>query len=510
MVARAGFSFLCSAALTVFTTASCGKADSPTSNAGASSAQGGFSGSSHVKGGADADAGTAGVGGAGGAGKGGSDGRSGAAAGAQGGKGSAAEGPGPGGEAGDGAVSAGGAAGSGGASAAGGAGVSAAMHCQPGETRGTYPSDVVKACYDGNHRLPNAQNAMVRDFLLDAPTVSGQRFAVSTTHMGLGPFNVEIWGAKADCGVAEELLWWGPMVTGTQCGEFTPTDAYTHLLYVYRQFNDDSYGFSMPELTLCADGSCPGGPTGEGLEPGRVPTGAPFSYPDSTYKLPNGFDMRLGLYGNLLGFVEGGRAEPGAPNPLVQGVFRNATDDPFGDAWYCIGAGSTITESVPEDILSRTTYSVSLQNLTKLPSCATLSGDEQLSIYMDQAGGQITSSLSAFSGTEFSIQKANCIGTACTFRLDPSDRADGTRFGYVNVAESEAPLDPTGPPLDVNAATWFLQIGSQPITVACSISGILEHDPVDTTTISLDSVRTTTCPGEPVDVDTFEFTTIPP
>jgi hypothetical protein len=391
----------------------------------------------------------------------------------------------------------------------GGAGVSAAMHCQPGETIPTYPSNVVKPCYDGGHRLPNAQNAMVRDFLLDAPTVSGQRFAVSTKHMGLGPFNVEIWGAKADCGVAEELLWWGPMVAGTQCGEFTPTDAYTHLLYVYREFNDDSYGFSMPELTLCADGSCPGGPTGEGLGPGRVPAGAPFSYPDRTVKLPNGFDMRLGLYGNLLGFVAGGRAEPGTPNALVQGVFRTAVDDPFGDAWYCIGAGSTITESVPEDTLSRTTYSVSLQNLTKLPSCAALpASDAQLSIYMAQDGGQITSTLSGFSGMGLSVPKADCIGTACTFRLDPSDRSDGMRFGYVDVAESEAPLDPMGPPLAIHAAEWFLQIDGDPITVACATAGTLEHNPVDTTTINHDSVRTTTCPGDPVDVDEFQFTTI--
>ncbi len=384
------------------------------------------------------------------------------------------------------------------------------MHCTPGVTRPTYPSDSVTPCYGGDHHLPNPENAEVDDFLLDAAAVPGQKFAVSTTHAGSGPFAVEIWGANDECGVAERLLWWGPMVNGTQCGEFTPPDAYTHLLYVYRKLEDRDYGFSTPELTLCEGGSCPSGPTGEGLEPGKELTGAPFVYEDSTAQLPNGYILRLGAPGKLLLFVDGAKADPGTPNIVTQGLLRSGPDDPFGDAWYCVGAGSTIIDNPPADVFSRHTYTVSLKNLTKLPSCATLAGNGTATVFMDDAGADITSSVSAFVGTRLDIYQAACSGQRCTFLWKPSDRNDGKRFAYLDLAPSDDPLDPMGPAVDVTGADLFMQNDGQPLTIACSQSGTLSHDPAGTTTLSLDSLKSLACPGEAVTVGSFEFTTIPP
>jgi len=345
--------------------------------------------------------------------------------------------------------------------------------------------------------------------LLDAPTVAGQRFAVSTKHAGLGPMDVEIWGTNAECGVAEQLLWWGPMVTGTQCGEFTPSASYSHLLYVYRQQYDvDTYGFSMPELTLCADGTCPSGPTGEGLEPGKEPIGAPLVYEDSTRSIAGGFHLRLDLYGNVVAFVDA--ATPGTPSAITQGVFRMPRYDRFGDAWYCMGEGSTITQIPGEDFFDRDTYAVSLKNITKLKSCATLNGTGDLSIFMDATGGAITGSLSPFAGSKLNVSPADCIDTACTFGLSASEAPYGERYAFVDAAESaQAPLDPMGMPVAVNGA-MLLATADGSVTLACSASGSIEHDPVDTTTVILDAVASVTCPGEPLDDDTFEFTTLPP
>lgn len=415
------------------------------------------------------------------------------------------------GEAGDGAGAPALVGGSGGSAGAGaGAGASAAMHCTPGVTRPTYPSSAVTPCYGGDHHLPNPENTQVEDFLLDAATVPGETFAVSTKHAGSGPFDVEIWGANDECGIAEQLLWWGPMVNGLQCGEFTPPDAYTHLLYVYRQLEQRDYGFSTPELTLCENGSCPSGPTGEGLEPGKALTGAPFVYDDATAKLPNGFSLRLGPTGKLLLFIEGDMADADQPSVITQGLLHNEPGDPFGDGWYCVGAGSTVTDHPPADVFSRDIYTVSLNNLTKLPSCDGAAGNGTATIFMDDTGADITSSVSAFVGTGLGIHQAVCSTQACTLLLDASDRADGKRFAYLDIAPTDDALDPMGPPVAVTGATLFMQNNGQPLTIACSPSGTLKHDPAGTTTLSLDALRSLACPGEAVTVDSFEFTTLPP
>lgn len=402
------------------------------------------------------------------------------------------------------------------AGSAGSAGTAnGALHCTPGEPKPTYPSADVVPCYGDyyTHRLPNPYDISLRDFHLKTPATQGQPFAFSTNTAGSGPFEIEIWGANEECGAAEELLWTGPMVTGIQCGEFTPTKTYTHLLYVYRKmYNKSMYAFSMPELALCPSGSCPSGATGEGREPGQALSGVPLVYAMTDYSPPNAFELRLGTYSNLVAFVDGKKAASGVPNVVNQGLFRMHEDDPFGDAWYCIGEGSTIT-ATPESktFANDATMKVSLKNITRLPACDTLSGTGSATITLSESADSsdtIASSFSAISGSDFTVYRRDCIGTNCSFNFDPPNTGLMRRYLFL---EAATPLgsffEPTAIPSSVNDAILFTRAETGELTLACASSGTITYDPTTMTSIELDAMPTLHCPGEPIEVNEFDFTT---
>jgi|GEM_PF-2260897 len=410
-----------------------------------------------------------------------------------------------------------GTSGAAGASAGPGAGSpgETAAHCQPGKTIQTYPSEIDSPCYGDAfaHHLPNANDIRLNDFQLDAPTSPGERFAFSVRHVGIGPFEIEVWGAHEECGVAEELLWRGPMVTGIQCGEFVPSASYSHLLYVYRKQTRDSYAFSMPELTLCKSGSCPAGAQGQGLEPNVPVTPARLVFENPTVGQDfKSFDLGLDVYGHAILMLDGPKQAKGTPNNLTQGVLRMAPDDPFGDAWYCVGKGSTVVEVVHDPgVFEYVTHTVSLENLTRLPSCVTKQGTGNASFVATIDGITITSSFSDLAPAMGYAQEQSCWGVSCKFLVADSQSGDPKRWLFVTPAKSVGDyFAPTAVPTSISDAILFNRRDpTLPLEISCAHSGTLTYNPADTTSLSLESMSDYfACPGEPVDDDQLDFSTL--
>jgi hypothetical protein len=384
-----------------------------------------------------------------------------------------------------------------------------AEHCTPGEPIRTFPYDVVQPCYGDvfRHRLPNASEVQLEDFRLETPAAAGERFAVSVRHQGKGPFDVEIWGTHEECGVAEELLWWGPMVDGIQCGEFVPSDSYSHLLYVYRKLRTESYSFSNPELGLCNAGSCPAGADGEGREPGVTPTGAPLvvrATSRNTHR--RAFDLELGVYGRMVLLHRDVKQPKGTPNPIHGGFFRMPPDDRFGDAWYCVGDGSSIVQSAEND-----TYDVTLRDVTRLPSCANGAGTLSVRYGLDQFA--LTSSFDNLGSPNPYAVEQSCEGTFCAFLFQDYDTVESKHWIYLTPSESVGSYYmPTSTPTGVASAMLFHQATPDSnVEISCATSGSITYDPMAETHIDLEGMSDYfACPGEPIADDELEFTTIEP
>ena len=403
---------------------------------------------------------------------------------------------------------------SGGAGASTGSAGETGAHCQPGKTIRTYPSEVDTPCYGDRfaYHLPNAGNIQLEDFDLEAPTSAGERFAFSVRHIGIGPFEIEVWGAHEECGVAEELLWRGPMVTGLQCAEFVPSDSYSHLLYVYRRLNDDSYSFSMPELTLCKAGSCPAGAQGQGLQPNVPVTPARLVYENPQVGQDfKSFDLGLDVYGHAILMLAGTKQAKGTPNSIEQGILRMGPDDPFGDAWYCVGKDSTVLEvDTDPSAFQKITHTVSLKNLTRLPNCTTKPGTGSATFIATQDGITVTSSFSDLAPKMGYLQEQDCLGTNCKFLIADSQSGDPKRWLFVTPVESVGDyFKPSNVATRVaNAILFNRPDPTLPLEISCSQSGSLTYNPAGTTSLSLESMSDYfACPGEPVDDNQLEFST---
>jgi len=398
--------------------------------------------------------------------------------------------------------------GSAGEAAGGSAGAPLSQHCTPGKTIQSFPYDIVQPCYGDQFRfhLPNGYNSSVRDFRLDAPTTAGERFAFSVRHVGIGPYAIEVWGSNEQCGVAKELLWSAPMKTGIQCAEFVPTASYSHLFYVYRKLYEMSYSFSAPELTLCQAGTCPAGAEGQGLGPGVTVTPAALVYDDSGGNSDSKvFDLRLGIRGRAVLLPNGTKQPKGTANTIKQGFLRMPADDRFGDAWYCVGSGSTIVQSAAND-----TYTASLKNLTRLPSCDA-PGSGTASFVIAQTGVTITSSFADLPIPNPTAKDQSCLGPQCALLFLNYETVSMRRWLYVTPQKSVADDSiPTAVPTAITEATLFsLGDPTLPISISCARSGTITYDPAGTTSVSLEALSNYyACPGEPVAANTLEFTTL--
>jgi hypothetical protein len=420
-----------------------------------------------------------------------------------------------------------GVAGNGGAAATGGGGspgvdgggamdggLPASAACTPGVATGPLSDKELDCTNDGTtFGVPNGAAVTGKVYVLPSPLVAGANNALSFVLTGAGPFNFELWGTNTPSPCkGEELLWWGPFGAGTQCAQFKPSRAYTHVLFVYRQiYSSNSYSFGTPSSMLCPGGTCPAGTTGTGKT-----SDAPITAPLGNYELSRydrvalGWDMTLSRTGRMTVSWLGDIKPAGQAQPLSAGVFRLPATDPYGDTWYCIGAGSTLTQiNETGSIGSLKSVQVSLRNITRLGDCGTTPGSGSLSVAMDYAPqssnlfADISGTISSWTGTAFTANQY-CSGPFCNFRFRGSSQS---HFLHLTATADNLGVSTTAP-VPVTEATWLVQPSTtEPFSMACSTEGTLNLNNNGPSTLQLAKVSgPIACPGTPITNNSLDLT----
>ena len=419
-----------------------------------------------------------------------------------------------------------GVAGNGGASATGGGGspgvdgggaidggLPASAACTPGVGTGPLSDTELDCTNDGTtFGVPNGAAVSGKVYVLPSPLVAGANNALSFVLTGWGPFNFELWGTNtpSPC-MGEELLWWGPFGAGTQCAQFKPSKAYTHVLFVYRQMYSSNYSFGTPSSMLCPGGTCPAGTTGTGKT-----SDAPITAPLGNYELSRydrvalGWDMTIGRSGRMTVSWLGDVKPAGQAQPLSAGVFRLPATDPYGDAWYCIGDGSTLTQiNDTGPIGSLKHVQVSLRGITRLGNCGTTPGSGSLSAALDYAPNSsnlfadISGTISSWTGTGFTTNQY-CSGPYCNFRFrGPSQ----SHFLHLTATADNLGVSTTAP-VPVTEATWLVQASTtEPFSMACSTEGTLNLNNNGPSNLQLAKVSgPIACPGTSIPNNSLDFT----
>ena len=426
-----------------------------------------------------------------------------------------------------------GGAGNGGASATGGApatggggspgaggggaidgGLPASAACTPGVASGPLSDTEIDCTNDGTtFGVPNGAAVYGYVYVLPSPLVAGANNAFSFVLSGWGPYNFEIWGTNtpSPC-TAEELLWWGPFGAGTQCAQFKPSKAYTHVLFLQRQmYNAHNYSFAMPSAMLCPGGTCPAGTTGTG-KTSDAPITAPLgNYELSRYdRVPLGWDMTVGRTGRMTVSWLGDAKPAGQAQPLSAGVFRLPAGDPYGDTWYCIGEGSTLTQiNDTGTIATLKSVQVSLRNITRLGDCGTTPGTGSLSVATDYAPNSsalfadISGTISSWTGTGLTANQY-CSGSSCNYRFrGPSQ----SHFLHLTATDDNLGVNTTAP-VPVTEATWLVQASTtEPFSMACSTEGTFNLNNNGPSTLQLAKVSgPIACPGTPIPNNSLDLT----
>ena len=390
------------------------------------------------------------------------------------------------------------------------AGLPASAACAPGV--GTGPlSDSEVSCNESGTTfgVPNGAACYGKTYLLPSPLVAGADNALSFVLTGWGPYNFELWGTDTSC-KAEELLWWGPFGAGTQCAQFKPSKAYTKILFVYRQMYASSYSFTTPSTMMCPGGTCPMGTTGTG----KVGS-APLSAPIGNYELsrwervyPGGYDFSPGGSGRMTVAWLGAKKDAGQVQPLAAGVFRMPATDTYGDAWYCIGSGSTLTEAVDSTTGVTKRFQFSLRGITRLGPCGPTPGTGTLSAtihapVLNDFATDVAGTISAWTGTGL-VTNQYCSGPKCDFRFQGTAQQH-----YVHVETTAENLGVGVPaPVPVTSVTWLVQASAtEPFSMACASEGTLDYRPNELSKLQLSKVTgPLPCPGTPIPNDSFDFT----
>lgn len=364
--------------------------------------------------------------------------------------------------------------------------------------------------YGWEYGIPNGEAVYAKTFILPKPLVPGADNALSFDLTGAGPFDFELWGGDTTC-AAEELLWWGPFGAGTQCAQFRPSKAFPYILFVQRKMYKESYSFGTPSATMCPGGTCPSGTTGAGKL-----TDVPLSSPVGNYVLhrfdqrAGGWDVGVGVgakYGDLTLVWKGDVQKHGTAQPLAAGVFRMPATDPFGDAWYCVGEGSTLTQIDDGSFLKKINFS--LRGITRLGDCGDVPGTASLSATINQSttsgtyyAADVAGSISSWLGTNLPAN-LDCGGATCSLRFRGVPQQH-----YLRVTTA---MDLTMPPttaVPVTWATWLLQpSGTEPFQMTCATEGSFLYQPDGTSKLQLAKVASPrSCPGTPIPNDSLAFT----
>jgi hypothetical protein len=305
------------------------------------------------------------------------------------------------------------------------------------------------------------------------------------------------------CAPMTELLWWSWVEDRRVCATFTPSQDTTRLSLLIRQQTPLRAQFSlgMRDVSICPMGSCPGEQAGHGLAPGVT-----LQPPDQLYATLN---PHLGFYYALGGYEEGFfvlRYEDGQaglteePRSLRQGVLRTGPYDRYGDAVYCAGAGSTLTDHREDREIE-----VRLEGLTRVACDGGGSGTATISIAHASSGdrgtAQVTTSLTSYAASDVPLAGA-CRGERCHFHFVVNGgmtTQNGSHLQLVADGDLGTYLSPTGVQRNVVSATWVrMPLDGEP-EAACASGGQITYDPEGTTTLTLSGLDApSSCPGEAV------------
>jgi hypothetical protein len=385
--------------------------------------------------------------------------------------------------------------------------------CSPGQSTLVGQGSNWVSCYPPTYQypyqlgIPGGGEMTVASVKLPSAAVVGAANALSFPVTGNAPFNFELWGTFSTCGEANELLWWSSFATGTHCAEFVPSQAYTHVLVVERQMKDvSSYFFSTPSLNLCPGGTCQGKVTGNGKQAGVTLTAPAGNYPiyrmDS---LSRGWDLGVGAKGRVVFALNGSRTTVDTPVPVAAGVFRMQKPDPYHDAWYCIGEGSTVARHNDTNG-STNSFDFALRNITRLAVCSDHPGTGTLSWQITNFKADVSSSLVPWVANQINADELDCFDLDCRFRFYSTPKI---QFAYLNLQSSPGSYySPTRQAVSVVEAALFTQpTDLAPFELNCGTSGSLLYDPAATTTLTLGNIGDTiTCPGAAGSNASFDFT----
>lgn len=265
--------------------------------------------------------------------------------------------------------------------------------CVSGVVRDIY--GIAAICYEWeveHNGIPNTQRTSFRSIQLPEPTVAGESYALALNLPSAGEGDqIELWGAKESCGEAEELVWFGPMTAGELCAEFVPSDAYSSLVMVWRELRGE-LGASWESVTLCPTGSCGGNAYGTGLASDGVPLEASIGPFEGNERLPRGpLEASIQVHTGFVRLRGPEEAVVGQKVSVRAGYFRlsEAYDQPFSDAWYCVGDGSSFTFLEEETDNLEDYASFEFENITELARCPAQPGPYHLN-YTIGAVRQIT------------------------------------------------------------------------------------------------------------------------
>jgi hypothetical protein len=241
-------------------------------------------------------------------------------------------------------------------------------------------------------------------------------------------------------------------------------------------------------------------------------TDAPLSAPVGNYALnrfnpiAGGWEITLGYLGKMTVAYQGDIKKAGVAQPLAAGVFRMPSTDPYGDAWYCIGEGSTLTQI--EDGAWFKGVQFSLRGITRLGDCGDVPGGESLSATVNPSktsgtyfAADVAGTISSWVGTNLPAS-ISCSGKECSLRFRGTPQQH-----FVHATVSADPSSDATNPVAVASATWLLQSdNTKPFSMACSNSGSLLYRIDATSTLELSKVSSPrTCPGTAIANDRLDF-----
>lgn len=374
--------------------------------------------------------------------------------------------------------------------------------CEPGTTYSTPYGTIASNCYswgDTHAGIPNLRPTSLRDLKLPQATTPGTPYALSLG-MGYGSTDatIELWGSDGSCGNSNELVWWGPMRSGEICAEFTPTQAHSHLLMVWRPAWK-SLGAQHDTVTLCPAGSCGDHNDGKGLgagDPLNAPRGA-IQVNAGIKAGPLQFSPKVG-YGYMELRGQESVTMGGPPAAVQSGYFRFHQSEGYDDAWYCPGAGSKLAWVGDKRV------HLDLSAITRVANCKTASGGTgtaTLTLPTVTGAAPIVSNMPEFADSGGKVWSNGCFESAtkapCTLEYTFTDGRELRLHAFQADAQRTQGTSKIHDFTDT--ALIVMPVGYGPAQVACAGQGTATFAADGSLTISLSQITPLgSCPGQAI------------